>query len=242
MSGFFNSGTNLLAHLLGKNCNFPESQEQDEDQGRTLWAVPWGKHSRAIARDIQTVPRYADYNKTKVLTAIMVRSPFDVLESMCRNSYSVHYQEAMNSTCPYMVDPQTGELLPVDVGLKLPRTRYPSILHFWNEWYREYLHDFEHPRLFIRLEDLAVHPRETVEAICECAGGTVSDDFQFKLTNPKEGMGHGKESEKNGLIEAWTRLGHAISFPSQDYEAVKTHLDTELMTNFLYRVPPRSTE
>lgn len=223
----------MLAYLLDENCNFETSAP-----GRTLWAVPWGKHSIAERRDVQIVPGYEDYNKTRVLPAIMVRNPFDVLESMCRNSYSVHYEENVNSTCPHLVHPKTGDLLPVYVGLKKPRIKHTSIIHYFNYWYQGYFHDFHHPKLFIRLEDLTVHPRETVQAICECAGGTVSDNFVYKLSSAKEGMGHGKESESNGLVEAWTRLGRAVSFSPLDYEAVTTHVDQELMTAFRYKPPP----
>lgn len=234
MSGFFNSGTNLLAFLLEHNCHFGNLR------GEALWAVPWGKHSLADRRDVQIVRGYEGYNKTRVLPAVIVRNPFEVLESMCRNSYSVHYNQNVNSTCPHMVDHSTGELVNVTVGRKKPGIDYPSVAHYWNGWHAGHLHEFPHPRLFVRLEDLTVHPRETVKAICECAGGTVSGNFTFLLTSAKEGMDHGKESEKNGLVEAWTRLGRAIPFPSQDYEALKTHLDPELMKLFHYAPPPRS--
>jgi len=228
----FNSGTNVLAYLLEKNCYLP-------GEGRPLWQVPWGKHSIAARRDIHTVSGLEYLNKTLVLPAIMVRNPYHVLESLCRNSYSVNYPEDVNSTCPHMVHPETGELLPVEVGMKQPGTKYPSVVHFWNRWYEEYVNEFQHPRLFVRTEDLTVHPKETIRSICDCAGGTMTDEFSVLLESAKKGMGHGEASEANGLVEAWARLGREVSFPEPDYEAIKTHLDTELMRLFGYRTPQR---
>lgn len=237
MSGFFNSGTNLLAYLLDENCEFPDGK------GQPLWQVPWGKHTGATAQNKRTVPGYEKYNKSQVLPAVMVRNPFEALESLCKNPYSVHYTSSENveSACPFVVDHQTGKLLAVDVGKHKPWTRYPSIVHYWNQWYQEYANKFSHPRLIIRLEDLTIYPKETVRTVCECAGGTVVDDEDFKylLSSAKKDMGHGEESEKNGLIEAWSRIGREVPFSVQDYEATQTHLDRELMAGFRYKSPQR---
>eukprot|EP00980_Cylindrotheca_fusiformis_P002299 scaffold535_cov65-Cylindrotheca_fusiformis.AAC.1 len=236
VSGMFNSGTNVLAYLLRENCEF------ENDTGRALWQVPWGKHARATRRDFQTATRYSHYNKTRTLPVVMVRNPYEVLDSMCRNSYSIRYPKDVDSTCPHMVHPETGQLLPVRVGLKKPGIAYPSVVHFWNKWYQEYLYQFEHPKLFVRHEDLIVYPKQTVQRICECAGGNVvteEEEFNFLLTSAKEGKGHGEASESNGLVEAWARLGRDIPFPEPDYEALKAHVDADIMSKFQYKTPKR---
>lgn len=236
VSGMFNSGTNVLASLLEENCMF------EEVEGEALWQVPWGKHSRATRRDIQTVPNLIQYNKTRVLPAIVVRNPFEVLDSNCRNSYSIHFPDDVDSVCPHMVHPKTGDLLPIEVGKYKPGTKYPSVIHYWNTWYREYFREFTHPRLIIRLEDLIVYPRETVRSICECAGGSMSDGFALLVSSAKMGMGHGAASEANGLIEAWLRLGREIPFAQPDYEAIKEYVDRGLMETFGYHDPPRKAD
>jgi len=250
VSGMFNSGTNVLARLLQDNCIIPppehldsiedaEDDDDSDDEG-ILWQVPWGKHSPAWQRDLRRAPDYEGYNNSHVLAAVMVRNPYEIMESMCRNSYSVHYPENVASHCPHLVHPETGQLLPVEVGLSKPRKKHKSIAHYWNDWYMGYFRDFPHPRLIIRLEDLTVYPKETIQTICECAGGTMvkEKDFKFMLSSAKKGLGHGDASEKNGLVEAWARLGREIDFPLKDYEAALEHLDHELMDAFKFNPPP----
>jgi hypothetical protein len=231
VAGMFNSGTNLLAYLLEGNCEF------DAGGGEPLWQVPWGKHGRASTRDVHTAPDHERYNKTLVLPVVVARNPYDVMESMCRNSYTVVYPESNTSVCPYLVDAEDN-LLPVAVGRKQPRMRYHSIAHYWNAWYQEYL-EFPHPRLVVRLEDLTVRPKETIQAICHCAGGTMAATFSYVVKNPKEGMGHGAASETNGMVEAWARLGKPVAFGEGDYQAAKQHLDPDLMQTLGYQHPPR---
>lgn len=60
------------------------------------------------------------------------------------------------------------------------------------------------------------------------------ENFSYMVKSAKQGMGHGTESENNGLIEAWARLGRDSTFPSEDYEATKTNLAGELMATFRY--------
>jgi hypothetical protein len=230
VSGFFNSGTNFLAYLLDENCEF--------EKGQPLWQVPWAKHSMATQRNHLNVAAYKGCNKTRTLPAVIVRNPYYVFESMCRNSYAVDYQKNVNSTCPHMLDYQTGELVSVEARLATPSSKFPSIVHFWNKWYQEYLSEFPHPRLLIRLEDLTIHPKETITTICECAGGSMAEGFSYLMESAKEGDGHG--NKRNGLLEGWNRLRHEVPFLLQDYEAVRAHLDEELMAAFLYKPPPRN--
>eukprot|EP00934_Nitzschia_sp_Nitz4_P001644 Nitzschia sp. Nitz4//scaffold36_size144017//54578//55865//NITZ4_003085-RA/size144017-processed-gene-0.41-mRNA-1//1//CDS//3329549453//1644//frame0 len=237
VSGMFNSGTNVLSAMLQENCDIGESSED----GEVLWQVPWGKHGYAWQRDTQTAEDYDEYNKTRVLPVVIVRSPYDIFESLCRNAYTVNYPEDVDSVCPHVVDPKTGELLPVEVGRKRPRPTFSSVVHYWNTWYWEYYRKFPHFRLMVRHEDLTVRPQETIRAVCECAGGTMVDesDFVYVLNSAKAGMGHGKASESNGLVQAWARLGRKVPFPRLDYEAIRTHLNATLMSAFHYPHPER---
>ena len=119
------------------------------------------------------------------------------------------------------------------MGKKPPKRQYPSIADFWNEWYQEYV-NFEQPRLIVRLEDLTVRPRETIAAICDCAGGHVTENFTYSLGSAKAGDGHGEASERKGLVQAWTKLGRAMNFHPLDYEAAQSRLSKWLLQLFHY--------
>ena len=65
----------------------------------------------------------------------------------------------------------------------------------------------------------------------------MADKFKYAIQSAKKGMGHGRASEKNGLLEAWASLGRAVSLPAMDYEATKHQLNEHLMASFHYQYP-----
>jgi len=171
----------------------------------------------------------------------MTRDPYDWSTAMCKHPYIVEWLDdssedpaiEVKSTCPNM------------------RTKvsvwgiHENIMHFWNRWYREYAFDFPNPRIIVRLEDLTLRPRETVESICKCAGGQTAEKFHHVADSAKakfQGDGHGPKEELTGMLKAWTRF----QFPrkargglsTDDYNISTQSLDKELMDLFQYHPPP----
>lgn len=93
--------------------------------------------------------------------------------------------------------------LPVNVRYKTQVIRYPSLVHFWQDWYDEY-YDAEFPRLMLRLEDLVFRPYETLKKVCDCVDGKFAsrEHFQVRVEGSKSWqMGH--SSRQTDLMRAF---------------------------------------
>mmetsp|Transcript_22489 Transcript_22489/g.46858 ORF Transcript_22489/g.46858 Transcript_22489/m.46858 type:complete len:490 (-) Transcript_22489:1133-2602(-) len=89
--------------------------------------------------------------------------------------------------------------------------------------------------------DLVFHAHETIQQVCECAGGKLihADRLQYTLESAKaDSPGH---DTSTGLVEAWIKYGQAPQvegWSSQDIAAVHEALDPELLQLFGYELPP----
>lgn len=201
-AGLFNTGTNLMQHLLKDNCEW----ETPRRYGGNRWQVPWGKHTPASSRTNHT-SYYTGERKPlglppyqTTLAVVSIRDPYSWMQSMCRVSYAAQFDHD-KSLCPnikpYPEDieahPRFAKMkfVPVWVnydGNKHSKTRYESIVHLYNEWYLKYV-DFENdddgkndghvkmrepsfPFLLVRMEDLVFHGQTVVPQLCKCAGAT----------------------------------------------------------------------
>ena len=98
-SGSFNSGTNLLADALVKNCVLPEreakyknmKENKNKLQG-VRWQVPWGKHNppqdQHFRANFHAPGGYSNMDPVQTLPIVMIRDPFRWMQSMCHNSYT----------------------------------------------------------------------------------------------------------------------------------------------------------
>eukprot|EP00577_Skeletonema_sp_RCC1716_P011724 CAMPEP_0113437822 /NCGR_PEP_ID=MMETSP0013_2-20120614/37629_1 /TAXON_ID=2843 ORGANISM="Skeletonema costatum, Strain 1716" /NCGR_SAMPLE_ID=MMETSP0013_2 /ASSEMBLY_ACC=CAM_ASM_000158 /LENGTH=433 /DNA_ID=CAMNT_0000328519 /DNA_START=131 /DNA_END=1430 /DNA_ORIENTATION=+ /assembly_acc=CAM_ASM_000158 len=209
-AGMFNSGTNLVTRLMKENCVIPERFNKyapdgsKEDYG-IRWQCPWGKHTPANFKNNHTAPKNEEIIKDHCLPIVTVRNPFDWMVSMC-NIWPHH------RICPHLVEMSSnGKKVPVGVKVKLAEQwlNFDSLADLWNEFYAQYYRDFEYPYLIVRFEDLTFRQYETTKTICECAGGVVKPQNMFKyiIKSAKQGPGHGKVSERTGMVEAWIKYG-----------------------------------
>jgi hypothetical protein len=94
----------------------------------------------------------------------------------------------------------------------------------------------------VRFEDLIFHPKEMTKLICECAGGELQLPFTYIVNPAKTGPGHGKTSERTGMVQAWIRYGKKAErmggFLVADYHAATEFLDEDIMKIFGYSHPP----
>ncbi|KAL3914490.1 MAG: hypothetical protein SGILL_006083 [Bacillariaceae sp.] len=194
-AGMFHTGTNLMAGTFANVCKgIPFA-----------WQVPYGKHHpiNAVLEDNYIIPntKYQRLqNFSRILPIVMVRNPLDWMKSQCKQSYGVKVsknesklEKKRRLPCPHL-----------NTSINVPFYRhhqYQSILHMWMEWYLQYL-EYEGPRLLVRLEDIVYHPEETLEKICECAGGS----FNFTRHRMEERKGGTKrEEDGNYRFKSWKR-------------------------------------
>lgn len=178
------------------------------------------------------------------------------MKSMCKLPYSATWDRrdggaGLKDVCPHLVyaDSPSGVRMPVRLEFKFSghSLSYDSLAHLWNEWYAGYWRNADgFPFLMVRLEDLVFRQYETTRIICECAGGTVApeDDFKFIVNSAKIGPAHGKKAERTDMVDAWVKYGKPMAaraeFSDLDYDAAMEFLSRELMEKMGYKYPPSS--
>jgi len=136
--------------------------------------------------------------------------------------------------------------VPLEFKFSRHSLSYKSLAHLWNEWYAEYWRNADgFPFLIVRLEDLVFHRYETTRIIvCECTGGTVApeDDFKYIVNSAKIGPAHGKKTEWTDMVDSWVKYGKPMTaranFSDLDYDAAVEFLSRELMEKMCYKYPP----
>lgn len=184
------------------------------------------------------------YLRTMIsLTVILVLNfsscffPVTWLVSMCHLHYAAHWNHS-EARCPDFSEPELETI----VRYAHFRRKHTSILHLWNDYYREYL-EVPFPRLIVRIEDLIFHPEETTRTVCECGGGSMREDGTFKyiVNSAKKGEeAHGKD--RTGFVDAIVKYGsdkkryQSYNFPS-DLEYIRDNVDSELFNLMGYQPP-----
>lgn len=263
-SGMFNTGTNLVTHLLKKNCEIPERRlkvgpNQSKESYGMRWQVPWGKHTPVKFRKLHSTKKAADIRKEYILPVVTIRHPYSWFGSMCKNGYTAKWDhrrtpkkgDGKPKNCPslkYGDSPKTA-WNPVTVTYAEKREdHHLSLAHLWNDWYAYYLDlgkrgggdDF--PFLVIRMEDIVFHPKETIYQVCECAGGKIRDDQAFQLiTDSAKGDSPGHDAS-TGTYEAWVKYSlpntkERYAFSEADYNHAIRALNQTLMESLGYKHP-----
>ncbi|CAB9516556.1 expressed unknown protein [Seminavis robusta] len=250
-SGMFNTGTNLVTHLLKNNCKIPERVEKygidaSREAHGMRWQVPWGKHSPAKYKAEHSTEMAKAINKEWIMPVVTIRHPYSWMHSMCKNGYTAKWPHGRKGqNCPNLKP--RGQWNEVTTKFANGRTEYSdSLAHLWNDWYKMYIDDAKYPRLIVRLEDLMFHAEETTTQICTCVGGKIRSDrnFTYILDSAKaDSPGHDKST---GFIQAWIKYSKPMpprgNFRPDDYEAAKEALNKDYMHMFHYDHPPPSNE
>ena len=200
------------------------------------------------------------------MPVVTIRHPYTWMHSMCKNvsqdlrssetpeasTLSLQYTQGYTArwnhgrrghNCPNLRP--GGEWNEVTTKFAESRTLVSdSLAHLWNDWYKMYIEDAKYPRLFVRLEDLVFHAKETTTTICECVGGEMITDrpFQYVLDSAKaDSRGH---DTSTGFIQAWIKYAKPLAarggFSRADYIAAEEALNDEYMKMFQYDHPPSS--
>ena len=142
-----------------------------------------------------------------------------------------------------------GESVPVKVKYSSVNTTYTSLAHIWGEWYQEYM-DADFPFLLVRAEDVIFFPEQVTSQICECAGGTMNENFLLVQEDLKDNDKTGGIKESRDMTSMMARYGSGEKRTNQmtelDLKYAHTHLNTDLMTLFAYEHPmelePKSSD
>jgi hypothetical protein len=249
-AGMFNTGTNLVTHLLKQNCEIPERVEkygphQSKESYGMRWQVQWGKHTPAKFRVLHTTNKAGKLNKEYMLPIVTIRDPYSWFKSMCKNGYAAKW--------PHGKEPPNCPKLKTDndkwnaVNLRYGQERldsHLSLAHLWNDWYRYYVGDADYPFVVVRMEDLVFYPKETIYQVCECAGGKIRTDkpFSYIVTSAKaDSPGHDKST---GIYQAWIKYSQPPlamgGFSKDDYQYSMEALNETLMHSLGYEHPPPS--
>ena len=264
-AGMFNTGTNLVTHLLKQNCEIPERREQSgpnqsKESYGMRWQVPWGKHTPAKFRHLHSATHATAIKKEYILPVVTIRHPYSWFGSMCKNKYTAKWDHSPTKekgdgkplNCPnlkYGAMTAKSPWNPVTVTYAEKREdHHLSLGHLWNDWYAYYL-DYgkrggrdDFPYLVVRMEDLVFYPKETVTQICECAGGKIRDDQTFKLiTDSAKGDSKGHDAS-TGIYEAWVKYSkpntkERYGFSEGDYTNAVKALNGTLMESLGYTHP-----
>ena len=142
-----------------------------------------------------------------------------------------------------------SESTPVKVRYNTFNITYDSLAHLWNEWYQSYI-TADFPYLLIRAEDLIFFPEQVTQQVCECAGGTMNENFllvqEDLKKNDKIGI-RGSRDMGSMLIRYGSGRMRTHQMTKEDFEYANKHLDGDLMklTNYshpekLEVVPPKA--
>ncbi|OEU20195.1 hypothetical protein FRACYDRAFT_236264 [Fragilariopsis cylindrus CCMP1102] len=260
-AGIFNTGTNLLSHLLGKNCVW------EHRSGGNMWQPPWGKHIPAVRRTNHThsKSRTPYYNTLPVVT---IRDPYTWMQSMCRQNYAAQFDHD-KSMCPNIIPypddilshPRYGTMNYIPIWVKYDpeyKIHYDSLVHLWNEWYLQYIQfeendknnennsiikmkDPSFPFLMVRMEDLVFHGQTIVPQLCECAGAKFrGGEIQHvsAIANGNHGIEIGTGGYNAGLLRSVIKYGNVTKrkdgYPKFQLEAAHKLLDSRLMKLLSY--------
>ena len=231
-AGLFSSGTNVLQQLLYDNCVSPTPGQRQ--RLFNLWQSPWGKHNPAFLRLKHIAKNQEARNQSAVLPVVTIRHPYTWLYALCQSSYSLFWEHRQDfcDRALFLEHPVRA-----DFGSTLRNMTYDSLIHTWRDWYLEYFQQTDYPMLVVRMEDLVFRPKDVIEQVCHCAGGTLrseihptTEPFLYVTESANLGKGHG--NHRSDLLSAFIRYGqplHAFQtkFSEQDWRIINETLEKD---------------
>ena len=175
-----------------------------------------------------------------------MRNPYTWFRSTCKNPYTADWKHKRHDSgdCPALKDRKTGLWNEVTVRYGAGEDHHQSVAGLWNDWYSYYIKDAKFPWVAIRMEDLVFYPKETIRAVCECAGGEIRTDQNFVYIVDSAKADRPGHDASTGIYTAWIKYSKhpppRFGFSVADYQAAVDTLDPKLMEAFGYQHPPPS--
>jgi hypothetical protein len=207
-----------------------------------LTQVPWDKHWLSSLRWNHSIPLYRNFSAAvtanAVLPIVTIRDPWSWMQTMCAQPYLVQYVDDergkhKNTACPNLHRA-------VHMPKMISGRTWPSLLHLWNDWYREYFYS-ELPFLMVRFEDLIWQPQEVVRAIQHCSGATAAaPNFVYVVDQSKweHVRQYGPQSNRiTAMMKHGNPRRRIRNWSARDVEMSKAIVDDELLGLFGYVAP-----
>lgn len=127
--------------------------------------------------------------------------------------------------------------MPVKIVFEKDSVRHwDSLVHLWNDWYRQYL-EADYPRLIVRFEDLLLQAPAVMQQISECIGSKPVSPGNFRYQTGKA-KNHGSGVD---LLHAVMKTGNITArlqgLTDADLAFAAERLDKDLMRIFQYETP-----
>ena len=236
VAGLFNTGTNAMEYHLRKNIPTVTNK----------WQVPWGKHRVPRLRLHHVATGMDRVRQEDVLPIVIVRDPLHWMQSMCKSPYAAKWKKT-KLHCPNLVPTEndkskfaraireSNNTFPVTVHFDKDQViSWPSLMHLYSDWYRQYL-DADYPRLLVRFEDMLWQAPTVLDAIAKCVGAKRADPIAYQVKSSK---GHGSGT---GLVKAILKSGNSDlrhgQITNEDLEYARLHGDAKLLELFKYSIP-----
>jgi len=245
VAGMFNTGTNLLANLITKNCQIDGHKT---GTGMRI-QVPWGKHNPPVTHRLRNVAKIAGkgINQTTVFPLVIIKDPYHWATSQCRHKYFTNWEHDAEH-CPNIVNyrhtrrTKRGEPTKVSVKYALERVEYETLLGQWNGWYEDYEDQTNvYPLAILRFEDMLFHANEVINQLCSCVGGRRRNHGHLLYPMDSAKPDEGTHAGSNGLTEALIRYGdpkkRMEGWTREDWNYARDHLDEGLMERYGYSWP-----
>jgi hypothetical protein len=249
-AGMFNSGTNAMTYYLRANLKMDSvgARPKNHHDG-ILTQVPWDKHYFASLKHNHTAKHSEAYTKNHVLPIVVIRDPLTWMQSMCATPYMVQPLfrasgggDDARLSCPHLTtDTATTTTHTVSMPTMTERT-WSTLLHLWNDWYREYLHEYKEPFLMVRFEDLLFRPRTVLNVVRQCAGAVWAEEDAFTYIVDQSKWEHARfYGPQSTMLSAMIKHGNAArrvkGMTEVDVQIARNVLDKELMQIFGYQYP-----
>ena len=151
-----------------------------------------GKHTylRAIQHNYNPGWSHSSANKKGDFVLVVVRHPLSWIASMCKRAYVCGWQREHRlihgKSSPSVVASCLRSELNRTVYCNDNRGHHHADLsHLWADWYRAYASPHWIPRIFIRYEDLLLHPLQVWSYLCQCIGASAVESISFESTDPR---------------------------------------------------------
>jgi hypothetical protein len=239
-AGLFNTGTNALTYYMRSNLQIVSNINTTTNA--VLTQVPWDKHWLSSLRWNHSIPLYRNFSAAvtanAVLPIVTIRDPWSWMQTMCAQPYLVQYVDDergkhKNTACPNLHRA-------VHMPKMISGRTWPSLLHLWNDWYREYFYS-ELPFLMVRFEDLIWQPQEVVRAIQHCSGATAAaPNFVYVVDQSKweHVRQYGPQSNRiTAMMKHGNPRRRIRNWSARDVEMSKAIVDDELLGLFGYVAP-----
>ena len=243
-AGTFNTGTNLLAELLARNCEIAAHQKRFGKKQRGIqWQVPWGKHTPVKYRGKHVIEPSRDVPVDNILPMVTIRDPYRWMTSMCRQRYTVRWGHKADN-CPHLFSEKTNKPTGAQVRYGAASMEHPSLPALYNDYYNTYLNS-TFPRVVVRMEDLVFYGENVTRTICACGGGrprvkTFQHVFDSAKTRTAENV-----PNQTGLVGAIIRYGkddRAKGVSASDLEWARKLFDPTLLDMFHYHHPEMTVD